>query len=310
MSGLTARGKGESHGSLVNLIAVDTRPATAERLVQQSAERVAESGTAGPQEWAFWRTAPADGARNMAIDAALLAYAGRTGQAVFRTYQWSAPTLSLGRNESTHGRFDDASVLTAGLSAVRRPTGGRALLHDREVTYSAVFPLDDGVPWRAAYAVVNRVLIEALQSLGVGAELSGSAASAHEPIRPTGALCFAAPSSGEVTVNGAKLVGSSVWRDRGAYLQHGSILLHDDQGRIALASREPIEQAPAAAGLAALMSARGLGDAALADLVITQLAATLPGVVHVTALEEDASLQADIARFDEWFRRPEWLWRR
>lgn len=289
---------------------------TGERQLQRTAGQVDESGTAGPEQWAFWRSAPADGPRNMAIDAALLAHAGRTGRAVFRSYRFSVPTLSFGRNESTRGRFDDASVAAAGLAAVRRPTGGRALLHDREITYSAVFPLADGVPWRAAYGVVNRVLVAALQSLGIGAELStgetaGERAGArHAPIRPTGALCFAAPSSGEITVNGAKLVGSSVWRDRGAYLQHGSILLHDDQGRIASASREPVEQSPAAAGLAALMSQRGVSDEAIADLVVTRLASTLPGVEHVTALDEDASLQADIARFDEWFRRPEWLWRR
>ncbi len=264
----------------------------------------------GPRHWHLWTTAPADGTRNMAIDAALLAHARRTGTATWRLYGWTRPTLSFGRNEVTFGRFDTESVACAGLDAVRRPTGGRALLHSREVTYSAVLPIDDRVPWRAAYATINALLASAIRSLGIDAVITSDDSAAGAAVQPTGPLCFALPSAGEITVGGAKLVGSAVWRDRGAYLQHGSILLHDDQARIAGAALVPIASPPPAASLAQLLPHHGQGDHALTALVARGIENSLAQDADVTAFTEDASLQADIAHFDAQFRSPEWLWRR
>ena len=75
----------------------------------------------------------------MAVDHALAACSS-PGKAVLRIYQWSCPTVSFGRNEPTRGRYDPALGRSAGIEFVRRPTGGRAVLHDRELTYSAVLP--------------------------------------------------------------------------------------------------------------------------------------------------------------------------
>ncbi len=173
------------------------------------------------------RTEPETGGWNMALDQALLERARRSGEGVWRCYAWSSPTVSFGRNESVAGRFDAASVSRAHLVAVRRPTGGRALLHGREVTYSATLPLDASIGWRDAYAEINQILLDALRALGVHATLCTAASS--PAVRPDGPLCFEAPAVGEIAVGDAKLVGSAIWRERGAYLQHGSILLHDDQ---------------------------------------------------------------------------------
>ena len=98
----------------------------------------------------------------MAVDAALLDLAGETACAVWRCYAWDMPTISFGRNERTRRRFSPERLREAGLHAVRRPTGGRALLHAREVTYSVAMPLDERQSWRVAYAAVNQVLLRAL----------------------------------------------------------------------------------------------------------------------------------------------------
>src|SRR5689334_6142775 len=86
--------------------------------------------------WRLFRTPALSGVANMAIDHALMARARRTGERVLRVYTWSAPTLSLGRHQSARGRIDPKVIEAHGVSLVRRPTGGRALLHHREVTYS------------------------------------------------------------------------------------------------------------------------------------------------------------------------------
>ena len=81
----------------------------------------------------------------MAMDEALMAHASRTGQWVLRVYSWSAPTLSFGRNQVALNAYDRSRLAERGIDVVRRPTGGRAILHDREVTYSVVGPaLDAG----------------------------------------------------------------------------------------------------------------------------------------------------------------------
>src|SRR5688572_8359831 len=111
--------------------------------------------------WHFRLDAPADGAANMARDEALLKRAERNGDPVFRRSCWASPTLSLCSNQVARGRYDEDAARTLGISFVRRPTGGRALLHHREVTYSATMPLGGGGRDRprAAYDFINEVLL-------------------------------------------------------------------------------------------------------------------------------------------------------
>src|SRR5712671_4007820 len=184
------------------------------------------------RSYARWRlliTPPRTGAENMARDTALQARAARTGETVFSIYSWCRPTLSFGRNQPASGRYDLDKIRAAGIDLVRRPTGGRAILHDREVTYSVTAPLVDAAPLRETYSRINRILQIGLSRLGVLVE---TAATSERALPPSVRPCFETPGEGELVARGAKLVGSAQWRDDSALLQHGSILVDDDQSSL------------------------------------------------------------------------------
>jgi lipoate-protein ligase A len=179
--------------------------------------------------WRLLFAAPRSGAENMARDVALQARAARTGETVFSVYSWSRPTLSFGRNQPAAGLYDLERIHAAGIDVVRRPTGGRAILHNREVTYSVTAPLEDAAPLRETYARINRILQDGLSRLGVAVMAAPQAERAVVPsVRP----CFETPAEGELVARGGKLVGSAQYRDGGALLQHGSILVNDDQSSL------------------------------------------------------------------------------
>ncbi len=269
----------------------------------------------------------------MAIDAALLERAtgrisgttadadDRVPPAVWRCYSWSSPTVSFGRNESTMGRFSTESIAAAGLEAVRRPTGGRALLHAREITYSVALPLATGVPWRVAYDAINRLLRDALRSIGIDAEIVPDGVPDAEiardagapimtgPLRPDGPLCFDRPAPGEIVVGQAKLAAGAVWRERGAFLQHGSILLHDDQRWLLRAACAPLPEPAPGASLHDVLPGES-GDDALRDLVERAIERQLLIRADVTPVPAWTSLQADIARWANRLSDSAWLWRR
>jgi lipoate-protein ligase A len=175
---------------------------------------------------------PADGATNMAIDEALLHRAGRTGETLYRLYSWSRPTVSLGRNQDARGRYDLDLARARGIGFVRRPTGGRAILHHREITYSVAAPVATFGSMRESYRAINRLLVEALRLQGV--EAREADAPDRTPV-PGMAPCFEAPVTGELVAGGGggKLVGSAQVREGDAFLQHGSILVDDDQHLLA-----------------------------------------------------------------------------
>jgi lipoate-protein ligase A len=184
-----------------------------------------------PLSWRLIRDQPRSGALNMALDHAL-ACRLEPGQGVVRLYGWARPTVSLGRNEPARGLYRMEAVSSAGLGLVRRPTGGRAVLHAGELTYAVVAPLGAWGGLREAYFGVHRALAAALRDLGVAAEVVGAGSA---PVGSGGVAaldagpCFQAPAPGEIVVGGRKLVGSAQARLDGALLQHGSILVEDDQ---------------------------------------------------------------------------------
>ncbi len=261
-----------------------------------------------PAHFCALRSAPASGTHNMAVDLALMARARATGEGVWRCYGWTRPTISFGRNETVRGRFDADSVARAGLDAVRRPTGGRALLHGREVTYSVTVPIAPTVAWRQMYDAVNAVLVAGLGALGVPVSLVPH--SSAGVVRPDGPVCFDHPAPGEIVVGGAKLVGSAVWRERGAYLQHGSILLQDDQATLASAMVDArAEVFPPAASLGAWFA--GIERPAPTwPEVATALEHALARGCTATPLSPDAQLTDDTVRFEREIAAPDWLWRR
>jgi lipoate-protein ligase A len=165
----------------------------------------------------------------MARDTALQTRAAKTLETVFSIYSWDRPTLSLGRNQPASGLYDVSRIREAGVDVVRRPTGGRAILHHREVTYSVTAPLADAPSLRETYSRINLILLDGLRRLGVIAEPASPASRAPAlSIRP----CFESPAEGELVARGEKLVGSAQWREEGALLQHGSILVDDDQSAL------------------------------------------------------------------------------
>jgi lipoyl(octanoyl) transferase len=176
---------------------------------------------------------PRTGAWNMALDEAIQdAVAAGEAPPTLRFYQWAPPAISLGKRQPADG-VDLAACQRDGVDVVRRPTGGLAILHTDELTYSiATRPTDP----RAAGAILDAYkrlsagLVDGLRRLGVPAELN--------PVNPYGtangsAACFEAPSAYEITVGGKKLMGSAQSRPAGRVLQHGSLPLVGDIARVA-----------------------------------------------------------------------------
>ena len=179
--------------------------------------------------WRLLLVPARDGAENMARDVALQNHSRKTGECVFSLYSWSRPTLSLGRNQTAKGLYDTARIEREGIGIVRRPTGGRAILHDREVTYSVTGTDVFASTLSGAYDRINEILLRALRS--IGAPVSIAAPESPAP-KPDQSPCFAEPVKGELVANGKKLVGSAQYRENGAFLQHGSILIANDQGKL------------------------------------------------------------------------------
>ena len=240
----------------------------------------------------------------MATDAALLHRARASGECVMRVYEWSRPTLSLGRNQAARDQFDLPRANALGVDFVRRPTGGRAVLHHRELTYSVTAPSAALGTLREAYGRINRLLLAALRTMGVDASVAPRTGRAPGPgLAP----CFDLPGEGELTAGGRKLVGSAQWRDADALLQHGSILVDDDQALASTLLRSPGPPPPHAAALRTL-----LGRAPTAP----DLAAALQGAIvtmedsHASPLVVNPALERRIAVERAHFLDEQWTWRR
>jgi len=184
--------------------------------------------------WRLILDPPQDGFRNMALDEALLENCRQGGFAegtfpVLRIYGWSVPTLSLGRFQDALTAVDQDFCRERGIPVVRRPTGGAAVLHDREVTYCLVGPTPEP-PFAGSllesYRRIASGIAAGLSLLGVEPDSRSVAPQLPRASRPE--QCFARASSYEITFEGRKVVGSAQVRRRGASLQHGSILLDAD----------------------------------------------------------------------------------
>ncbi len=181
--------------------------------------------------WRLLRDGPADAPWNMAVDEAIARAVGEgRAPATLRFYTWSSPTISFGYLQRTPGGVDLDACRREGIPLVRRITGGRAVLHAEELTYSAAVPLSG--PWRNlsvpdGFRLIAGALIAGLRRLGVEA---GTGETRFQPAggRETGA-CFLVPRLPAVLVDGRKLIGSAQRRFHRSLLQHGSILLDFDQ---------------------------------------------------------------------------------
>lgn len=254
--------------------------------------------------WMLLFTPPLGGAENMALDEALLERARESGEAVFRVYTWAQPTLSFGRNQTALGIYDAERANAHGVATVRRLTGGRALLHHREITYSVTAPLTLGASLRESYDRINRLVVAGLRHLGVAVEV---AVPRDRTPAPSAAPCFERPAAGELVFAGRKLVGSAQWRDVGALLQHGSILVEDDQPMITALSGNVVPPAPPAATLSSALG-RVPSAEEVADSLFDAVRSLECDSAAYVAL--DASLQDGMRRTLGRYHDAQWTWRR
>lgn len=165
---------------------------------------------------------PRPGAVNMSADADLLAAHRPGDDPVLRLYRWDPPAVSMGHHQQESG-FDLDAIAARGYDLVRRPTGGRAILHAQELTYAVVGSSPSGIfgdSLNRCYEEINRALLLFLRRLGLEPGVSGGESLAEA----RGRVCFRSAGRHEMVVGGRKIIGSAQRRTEGVFLQHGSIL--------------------------------------------------------------------------------------
>jgi lipoate-protein ligase A len=193
--------------------------------------------------WRLLITPLGRGAWNMAIDESILRHIGQgESLSTLRLYSWKPACLSLGQAQP----FSDVDIQRLGehgWDLVRRPTGGRAILHIDEITYSVIAPTDEPHVAGSILESYNRLaqaLLQAVKSLGLPVEMKEDPGAALKTANP---ICFEVPSTYELTVEGKKLIGSAQARRKEGVLQHGSLPLTGDLRRITDALVFPDEAA-------------------------------------------------------------------
>jgi lipoyl(octanoyl) transferase len=251
--------------------------------------------------WRVIRDPPLPGHVNMARDHALTLFLG-TDEGVLRLYRWDPPAVSFGRNEPSRGLYSQEAASGEGVSLVRRPTGGRAVLHHQELTYCLVFGAGCFGGPRRSYRLINQGLLLGLRSLGAGAELAVGTGPA---LPPDAGPCFRAPAEGEVTALGRKLVGSAQVRLGDRILQHGSLILDGDQGALGRIRLDGADVDPPATVRSLLGRVPDL------DLLATSLEQGLGSVLggqwragRFREAEEGAARELEAHYLD-----PHWTWR-
>lgn len=188
--------------------------------------------------WHFINSGKCTPSYNMALDQALLEWHsnGLIGP-VLRFYEWEPATLSIGYFQNVEKEINMEQVQKHNLGFVRRPTGGRGVLHEHELTYSVIvtesYP-DMPETVTEAYRVISGGLLEGFKNLGLDAHFSipESDEEKNNLKKPKSAVCFDAPSWYELVVEGKKVAGSAQTRQKGVILQHGAILLSLDEDKL------------------------------------------------------------------------------
>ena len=180
--------------------------------------------------WNFINTGSKNPYYNMAMDEALLNFVSRGEiDPVIRFYTWNPATLSIGYFQRLQKEIDIEKVNEKGFGLVRRQTGGRGVLHDKELTYSVIVPESHpNMPSTIteAYRVISQGLLEGFKNLGFETYFAvpRSKEEREKLKQPRSSVCFDAPSWYELVVEGRKIAGSAQTRQKGVILQHGSIL--------------------------------------------------------------------------------------
>ena len=200
-----------------------------------------------PARWRLLISPPGTGPWNMAVDTAVLkSSSDESPLPTLRFYRWTPPCLSLGINQPVKD-VDRQALDKLGWDLVRRPTGGRAILHTDELTYSVIGPKDEprlsgGV--MRSYRLLSSALFTGLKHLGLPVEVQEEKSAGAASKQP---ICFENPSDYEITFQGKKLLGSAQARKMGGVLQHGTLPLAGDITRITRVLKFPDEQSRAEA---------------------------------------------------------------
>ncbi len=261
-------------------------------------------------QWHLLADGPTEAGHNMATDLALLDLAAERGVGFVRTYAWAPYALSFGANEPATKRYDRDAITRRGLAVVRRPTGGRAVWHAEELTYAVAAPEGSLGTLAQSYRVIHETLLAALESVapskdGVRAFALAARPEATSPL--DAGACFASPAGGEVVSDLGKVVGSAQLRERGAFLQHGSILLGNRQELVAELTRGT----PPDVGAASLrdLLGREVEPSEVADAVGAAFVARL-GELSTLDAELQAALAVRTAMHRSRFADDLWTWRR
>ena len=256
--------------------------------------------------WRFIDYGSSTGAHNMAVDELLLERVA-TRAPVLRLYGWRPPAVSIGYNQSAATELDLERCRREGIDVVARPSGGRAVLHWNELTYSLLWAEDEPTlagDVTASCRTIGECLVAGLRLFGVEAELEqGDRARAVSGARKPGSTpvskgpCFASASRWEVTCGGKKLIGSAQRRTRGGALQHGSLLLGPEHLYLAALARAGGELGRTSTHLAEWVTP--IDMARLTDCVVEGFSRTLGVSMRCAPLtaEEDATAAQRTQRF-------------
>jgi lipoyl(octanoyl) transferase len=198
--------------------------------------------------WRFIDSGNCSPSFNMALDEALLDWhsEGRIPP-VIRFYGWEPATLSIGYFQKVEKEIDLEAVKAHGLGFVRRPTGGRGVLHEHELTYSVIVSENHPEMPKTvteAYRVISEGILKGFHQLGLEAYFAVPRTDEERSAlkNPRSAVCFDAPSWYELVVEGRKVAGSAQTRQKGVILQHGSILLDLDEDKLFSLFKYPSER--------------------------------------------------------------------
>jgi lipoyl(octanoyl) transferase len=190
------------------------------------------------ETWKFVDSGYGSPSFNMALDEALLEWNSKGAfSPVIRFYGWNPPTLSIGYFQKVEKEINIEAVKNQGIGFVRRPTGGRGVLHEHELTYSVIVPESHSMMPNTvaeAYRVISEGILKGFHQLGLEAYFAVPETTEERELlkSPHSAVCFDTPSWYELVVEGRKVAGSAQTRQKGVILQHGSILLDMDEDKL------------------------------------------------------------------------------
>ena len=222
---------------------------------------------------------PRTGPENMAVDETLLeSQAEGESPPTLRFYQWRPAALTIGYFQSFEREIDTDGCKKLGVDWVRRPTGGRAVLHDDELTYSVVIS-EDLLPGSVmqTYSALSEALTAGLRILGIDAQLAGGRAPTRQSRESSSAACFDTPTTNEVAVDGRKMIGSAQVRKRGVILQHGSVPLTLDRQKVVRCLYLPSERLRDRVTDTLRRKAAALNEVSSQEITFEQVAGALRG---------------------------------